>query len=232
MPAWSHRSTRIAAALALLALVAVVVVLARRSVADPNALWRIVHEDCVPAQEHTHQPGQCRRVDLAGRYVVLKDRRGRTQFLLLPTDRISGIESATLLSASSPNYWQAAWQAGEYVRQQIGQQLPRDLIGLAINSVRARSQNQLHIHIDCVQPQLHEALAAAEAQTSPHWSAQPLWLAAHSYYVLKLPGADLNADPFQLLAQMPRHCPLRQYPHPIHLALSQWYSMPINHQHR
>lgn len=169
--------------------------------ADPNALWKIVSDDCVPMQQHTQQPGQCQLVDLAQHYAVLKDRNGRSQFLLLPTDRVSGIESAALLGEDVPNYWEDGWRAEDYVQQRLGQRLPRDLLGLAVNSARARSQEQLHIHIDCVQRSLHQALAAAAGQIGPQWSAQPLDLAGHPYFAMRVRGEDLTVDPFHLLAK-------------------------------
>jgi CDP-diacylglycerol pyrophosphatase len=175
--------------------------LASCGAADPNALWRIVSDDCVPTQEHTQQPGQCQLVDLKQHYAVLKDMHGRSQFLLLPTDRISGIESAALLAGDAPNYWEDGWRAEQYVSQRVGQALPRDLVGMAINSAHARSQEQLHIHIDCVQPALHQALLAAASQIGTQWSAQPIELAGHPYYAVKVQGEDLSVDPFHLLAQ-------------------------------
>jgi CDP-diacylglycerol pyrophosphatase len=65
--------------------------------ADPNALWTIVHDQCVPDQEANSDPGPCALVELTSGqrrgYAVLKDLVGATQFLLIPTDQISGIES-------------------------------------------------------------------------------------------------------------------------------------------
>src|SRR5689334_7751395 len=69
--------------------------------ADPNALWTIVHDQCVPHQEAGGDPAPCAQVDLGAReqhgYAVLKDLVGATQFLLIPTDPVSGIESTALL---------------------------------------------------------------------------------------------------------------------------------------
>src|SRR5579872_1429028 len=76
---------------------------------DPDSLWKIVHGNCVPLQQSRGTPGECQLVDLAGRFVVLKDLRGNTRFLLIPTDRITGIESSVLLQPDSVNYWRAAW---------------------------------------------------------------------------------------------------------------------------
>ena len=71
--------------------------------ADPNALWNIVHGQCVPDwQQHRVLKPPCVAVDLnkgvAGGFAVIKDQRGQTQYLLLPTQRITGIESAALLA--------------------------------------------------------------------------------------------------------------------------------------
>ncbi len=188
-------------ALVLLASLSLGLPLASCGAADPNALWKIVNDDCVPSQQRTQQPGQCQLVDLSQHYAVLKDMHGRSQFLLLPTDRVSGIESAALLASGAPNYWEDGWRAEQYVGQRVGEALPRDLVGMAINSARARSQEQLHIHIDCVQPSLQQALLAAAGQIGTQWSAQPLELAGHPYYAVRVPGEDLSIDPFHLLAQ-------------------------------
>ncbi len=167
---------------------------------DPDALWRIVHDNCVPTQQSQGRPGECSLVDLTGRYAVLKDMRGDTRFLLLPTERITGIESPVLLQPGSVNYWRAAWQARRYVEERAGRALPRDMIGLSINSLK-RSQNQLHIHIDCVQPDLRSALRQHAAEIDEQWSRQPLVLAGHDYYATRLAGADPDTDPFKRLAQ-------------------------------
>jgi len=168
--------------------------------ADSNRLWRIVHEDCEPTQQRLGQPGKCQLVDLSDHYAVLKDLNGDSHFLLLPTDRITGIESPALLAPGAHNYWQAAWQARHFVKEHAGAAVGRDLIGLSINSARRRSQDQLHIHMDCVEPRLRAALVAHEAQIGTQWSGRPLRLAGHDYFVLKIKAADLDAiDPFRLL---------------------------------
>src|SRR5689334_13720114 len=65
----------------------------RQAAADPDALWYIVAEQCIPDQQQFQSPKPCEVVDLAAGTVVLKDRVGATQFLLLPTTRVTGIES-------------------------------------------------------------------------------------------------------------------------------------------
>ncbi len=67
--------------------------------ADPSALWKIVHGRCVPDEQAHNDPAPCTAVDLAGGDAVLKDIVGATQFLLIPTQRTSGIESPAILAS-------------------------------------------------------------------------------------------------------------------------------------
>jgi CDP-diacylglycerol pyrophosphatase len=125
---------------------------------DPDALWKIVSTQCVPEQRSSGRPGACTEVNLQGGYSVLKDRNGIAQYLLIPNDRIAGIESSTLLQADAPNYWSDAWMARRFVEASLHASLKPQQIGLAINAEGHRSQNQLHIHIDCMRADVTEAL--------------------------------------------------------------------------
>jgi CDP-diacylglycerol pyrophosphatase len=174
--------------------------------ADPSTLWHIINDRCVPHEQADNDPAPCSLVDLsAGRahgYVVLKDIRGIAQYLLMPTARIAGIESAEILSPDSPNYWQFAWEARKFVEARLGRALPREAIARAINSATARSQDQLHIHIDCIRPDVKAALDTQRATIGPHWAPLPVPLAGHSYRAIGLVGEQLgDRDPFRLLAE-------------------------------
>jgi CDP-diacylglycerol pyrophosphatase len=167
---------------------------ARTAAADPNALWHIVGEQCVPNEREYGLPKPCELVDLDGGYAVLKDIVGNTQFLLIPTTRVGGIEDPA-------NYWQVAWQARRYVEERAHRALPRDTISLAINAADARSQNELHIHIDCVRLDVRAALHEHAAAIAAKWSHFPVRLAGHDYMAIRLVQSDLApANPFVLLA--------------------------------
>jgi CDP-diacylglycerol pyrophosphatase len=173
----------------------------RPAAADANALWHIVGEQCVPDQKQNHTPRPCDVVDLAGGYAVLKDIRGKTQFLLIPTTRVTGIESAAILAPKAPNYWADAWQARRFVEDRARRHLPRDAIGLAINSISGRTQNQLHIHIDCVRLDVQAALRERGAVIGERWARFPVSLAGHDYMAMRLEQPELGAtNPFVLLA--------------------------------
>lgn len=87
---------------------------------NSNTLWKIVSQKCIPNQQQNNDPTPCRQVDLYDGYVVLKDRDGPLQFLLLPTKKISGIESPDLLSPSTPNFFAEAWRARHFMEERGG----------------------------------------------------------------------------------------------------------------
>ena len=173
--------------------------------AHSNALWQVVHGFCVPGEKGMHDPSPCTAVDLSNGvdrgFAVLKDLRRRTQVLVVPTTRITGIEDPAVLVANAPNYWQFAWEARRYVEARAGVEMPRDDVGLAVNSEPGRTQDQLHIHIDCIRPDVKLALGKNEAGIGKSWSLLRVSLAGRRYMAMRVEGADLTAvEPFRLLA--------------------------------
>jgi CDP-diacylglycerol pyrophosphatase len=170
--------------------------------ADPSALWNIDNGKCVPHMRESNDPAPCSIVDLAAGYVVLKDIVGATQFLLMPTARISGIESPAVLAPDAPNYWDLAWRARYLTEQRAGKPLPRDVLSLAINSPYSRTQNELHIHIDCVRRDVRDALAAHQDTIGKDWERFPVPLASQTWRALRIDRDDLGpVNPFHLLAK-------------------------------
>jgi CDP-diacylglycerol pyrophosphatase len=168
--------------------------------ANPNALWDIVHDKCVPDLSANGSPKPCDEVDLAEGVALLKDIVGDTQFLLIPTARVSGIEDAQILAPDAPNYFADAWARRGAIDARAHRLLPRDAVSLAINSFYGRTQNQLHIHMDCLLPEVRAALQQHGAEVPTHWAAFPTELAGHSYQAMRLEGAELAQNPFKLLA--------------------------------
>lgn len=167
---------------------------------NPNALWQIVSERCVPEARSGTANNQCAKVDLNQGYVVFKDRRGIGQYLLIPTRPIEGIESPDLIVTGAHNYWRDAWDSRDYLERAIHSRLKRDDIGLAINSTRGRSQNQLHIHIDCMRQDVAAILRTQRAAIGEHWAALPVPLSGHHYQAMLITDETLQAtNPFQVL---------------------------------
>jgi len=168
----------------------------------PNALWHVVHDLCVTDMRASGHPAPCAQVDLSGGFALIKDMGHQTQYLLIPTARITGIESPRLQDPDAPNYWRDAWQARALVEQALGRELPRPDIGLAVNSIPGRTQNQLHIHIDCVRPDVITFLADHQKEIGSRWSILTKPLDGWRYHVRWVAGEDLgDHDPFKLLAR-------------------------------
>ena len=168
---------------------------------NPNALWQIVHDQCVPDEQQHGDPAPCAVVNLAGAFAVLKDIKGATQFLLIPTKQISGIESPSLLAPFAANYFADAWQERGLVEKALGHAMPPDMLSLAINSASGRTQNQLHIHIDCIRADVRETLLSERPNIGWRWTVLKTPLAGHQYRAMRVTGPTLfGHNPFKLLA--------------------------------
>ena len=163
--------------------------------ADPDVLWKIVHGRCVP-DARNGDPAPCALVTADD--AVLKDINGATQYLLIPTARITGIEDPAVLAPGAPNFFADAWAARRFVEARAGRALARDDVALAINPPGARSQDQLHIHIDCIRPDIRDALRALPVGAA--WAPLPSPLGQQRYVAIRWPGDALDRNPFDVLA--------------------------------
>jgi CDP-diacylglycerol pyrophosphatase len=82
--------------------------------------------------------------------------------------------------------------------------VPRSAVGLAVNPLHARSQDQLHIHIECLSPDVAQAINRAAERISSTWS--PVTIRGSSYSAVQILGEDLDdANPFRILSdRMPQ----------------------------
>ncbi|HLN24144.1 MAG TPA: CDP-diacylglycerol diphosphatase [Patescibacteria group bacterium] len=171
---------------------------------DPDALWKIIDGQCVAHQRQSGDPSPCTQLDArpeAG-FAVLKDHVGVAQFLVIPTTRLTGIESPELLADGAPNYWAEAWPVAASVEERLHQTLARDQVALAINSAFGRTQNQLHIHVDCIRPEIRDALRQHLDVIGEQWAPLGVTLAGHPYWARRILGSTLgDNNPFKLLAE-------------------------------
>src|ERR1700693_3408407 len=65
--------------------------------ANSDALWGIVHGRCLPNMLTKHNPAPCVSVNVVpgstDGFAILKDATGNSQYLIIPTAKITGIES-------------------------------------------------------------------------------------------------------------------------------------------
>jgi CDP-diacylglycerol pyrophosphatase len=168
---------------------------------NPNVLWQIVHGQCVPDEQLRRDPKPCAEVDLAGGFAVLKDIAGTSQFLLIPTTEVGGIEDPSLLAPLARDYFAEAWQARGFVEQALGHAMPRDTLSLAINSASGRTQDQFHIHIDCIRADVRDTLLRERPNIGWRWTLLKTPLAGHRYRAMRVKGLTLfGHNAFKLLA--------------------------------
>ncbi|MFC9769381.1 CDP-diacylglycerol diphosphatase [Rhodococcus jostii] len=172
--------------------------------ADSNKLWQLVHDECVPHQQAGQTPPDpCAQVNIAGGVdhgdAVLKSKDDAREFLLIPTAKITGIEAPALLAPGTPNYFASAWTARSFVENYRKETIPRNAMSLEINPATHRSQNQLHIHIDCVTDQVYKALANHKGEIGKSWAPFPKPLAGHNFDAMVVSGDGLGVDPFKLV---------------------------------
>lgn len=172
-----------------------------------DALRQIVQDQCVINWTQKHDPAPCLRVFLPDSktansgYAVLADRKGGGHYLLIPTQKMVGIEGGELLDPDLPNYFAEAWHARDLITAYVGHPVPRTAVGLAINTARSRSQDQFHIHMECLRQDVAEALHAAAEHITDVWS--PLMVVGSTYQAMRIMGEGLDgANPFELLAKL------------------------------
>jgi CDP-diacylglycerol pyrophosphatase len=173
---------------------------------DRNRLWSLINGCATAAAQNIYPPSPCAEVDTphgtADGYVVFKDRDGRYQYLVLPLARTTGIEDPALLAPGAPNYFADAWAARLYVEAALHAAQPRGVLSMVVNSEHGRSQDQLHIHLDCIRPDVHDALQRLLPTITDRWHtlSEPLPPHQHIYQARWVEGEGLSINPFQSLA--------------------------------
>jgi CDP-diacylglycerol pyrophosphatase len=173
-----------------------------------DALWRVV-QVCKEADRLTHAPLPCIAVQpptSSRPGYALVPAPLTPEFLVVPTAKIAGIESPGLLGAGAPNWWAYAWETRHVLEERIHSVLPHNAVVLGINSVAARSQDQLHIHVGCIAPWAQRLIIPYAERARRRWTDFPAPLLAQRFRWSRLDSEDLNrANPFDKLADdLPR----------------------------
>jgi CDP-diacylglycerol pyrophosphatase len=176
---------------------------------DPgrDVLWAAL-KTCVLAKRLANRTFPCLAVDLgeADRpgTAVLRAPGEPTHSVLMPTDTVAGLEAPVLRGPAGAAYWRAALAARPVVSDALKGKLSPGEVGLAVNSARGRSQDQLHIHLDCLKPSVLRAVRTHGRQIRRSWGRFPVPLAGDRYYALRVPEAEAaQFNPFAALHSLP-----------------------------
>jgi CDP-diacylglycerol pyrophosphatase len=196
---------RMLAVATLLAFAAIPSAIAANPVRD--VLW-VALQGCVLAKKAAGRSFPCLSVDLGDGErpgtAVLRAPGQPTHTVVMPTDSVSGIEAPVLQGPRGVAYWRAALAARHSVSDALQGRLPVAAVGLEVNSVGGRSQDQLHIHLDCMRPSVMAALKAHGEAVTDAWAPFPVPLAEERYVALRIPAdAVEDFNPFAALAHVP-----------------------------
>lgn len=176
---------------------------------DPtrDVLW-VALKTCVLAKKLANRTFPCLSVDLGTGErpgtAVLRAPGEPTHIVVMPTDTVSGLESAPLRGTRGASYWKAALAARRYVSEALQDRVPEAEVALAVNSARGRSQDQLHIHLDCLRPKVLDALDAHGRQVRRQWAPFPVALAGDRFQAMRIRAAEVDTfNPFAALTSLP-----------------------------
>ena len=164
--------------------------------AERGLLWSVV-QVCVTNHQLTGASFPCLYVNtdqgVSRGFATIRAPLARTHVIVSPTARIVGIEAPELQSPDAANYFHDAWEARKYVIEAAERPLKDADIGLAINSRPGRSQDQLHIHVDCLRRRYAQQLRLHESGIrSDRWSRLHFAFRGRYYWALLLNSADLS----------------------------------------
>ena len=172
-----------------------------------DVLW-VALQGCLLAKKATGRSFPCLAVDLGDKDLpgtaVLRAPGQPTHTVVMPTTAVVGVEAPQLQQSAGNSYWKAALAARSYVMDALGGRLPIESVGLAVNSVGGRSQDQLHIHLDCIKPAVRAALQRHSQRVRSTWSLFPVPLQGSRFFARRIEAAEVDTfNPFTALMQLP-----------------------------
>ena len=186
-----------------------------RAAGDPSrdVLWAAL-KTCVLAKTVANRTFPCLDVDLGDAErpgtAVLRAPGEPTHVVVMPTQTVVGLEAPILRGPRGVAYWRAALAARHFVSDPLKGRVPLAEVGLAVNSASGRSQDQLHIHLDCLKPRVLAALKTHGHAIRSSWAAFPVPLAGDRYLAMWVPAAVAERfNPFAALGRLPGRRDLR-----------------------
>ena len=195
-----------------IAAAAILVAAVSAAASDRRALWDVVRA-CLTTHALTGGAFPCLDVEVRDGvdrgFVVLRPPFGDPDTVLIPTRRVAGVEDPWLIEPDAPNYFAEAWNARRFVPA-LGAGGGREPdAAIAVNSMAKRSQDQLHIHIGCLEPEVGRGLASAFAAAPVgEWSRAATAHFGGEFWIFRTGKASFDdVEPFRLVGEGPAATP-------------------------
>src|SRR5947209_20181496 len=164
--------------------------------AERDLLWGVV-KICVANHQLTGGAFPCLDINseqgVARGFAVVRAPLKQTHIVVTPTARVTGIEDPALQAPDAPNYFADAWAARRYVLDPVERPISERDIGLAVNSRPGRSQDQLHIHVDCLRHRYAQLLRQHDAGLSAEkWTRLTFALRGRYYWAMLINSPGLS----------------------------------------
>ena len=180
------------------------------SASERGLLWRVV-QTCLINHKLTGASFPCLDVQTpngrATGWATLRAPLEKTHIIVTPTIRTIGIEAGRLQVPDAPSYFHDAWGERHFVTEELRQQPGRTDLGMAVNSKMGRSQDQLHIHVNCLRDDVKRSLAHRDRDVrdpsapSRAWTRVTIMPHAPRYFALDVSSEDLSGiNVFALVA--------------------------------
>lgn len=176
-------------------------------VQNREALWFVISRICQPANIiGLNFP--CLRYDVGHGFAIIRSPfNDALDFIITPTTKIVGIESPELLKTDTPNLWDAGWQQRVLLEEASKKKLSWNDVAMAVNSKFSRTQDQLHIHLGCVDTNIKQYFMQMPEHLKQGWFLIRLPHIRSEFIATILPADGLNENVFMKLA---REKPARQ----------------------
>ena len=175
---------------------------------DPNPLLSLAGNCAVDLKRDANCCAH--RSDGAEDYAIVKDcAASKPQgYLLIPVKAVTGVDDPQIFESAFVGLWAEAWQ---WSKEFPGQPAARTAV--AINSAGKRSEQQLHIHISCVDREVRKTLWQKDRNIPMYSKYSPLnskplriglGVRRHTYDVVKVPVLAGENSPFEVVRALRR----------------------------
>jgi CDP-diacylglycerol pyrophosphatase len=163
---------------------------------------------CIVAKSVTGRPFPCLSVepDKADRpgTAVMRAPGSPSHVIVMPVRDIVGIEAPELRHQIGNILWRESLASRRHVVEALNGAITIDDVGIAVNAEGGRSQDHLHIHLDCLGRSVHTAVLTSAQHINGDWTLLPHKLQGSRFFAMRTKAVDAERfNPFDAVQTLP-----------------------------